>query len=98
MNRNRNIYKQVSVLLQVARGPLCALWECPHVSSDGGDLDHVLPLPSPHVLVHHQALVPREEHVVPPQLVPCQADVGTALLPVINQGCRSPHRLCHAWS
>jgi hypothetical protein len=40
-------------------GRLCALWECPHVSSDGGDLDHILPLLSPRVLVH---LVPGLEH------------------------------------
>ena len=68
------ICTDVSVALTSCCGRLCALWECPHVSSDGGDLDHVLPLLSPRVLVHHQALVPRE---VPPQL-PCQADVGTA--------------------
>ena len=68
------MYKCPLCALTSCCGRLCALWECPHVSSDGGDLDHILPLLSPRVLVHHQALVPRE---VPPQL-PCQADVGTA--------------------
>ena len=91
------MYISLCCSYELLSGPLCTVG-VPSCLLSGGDLDHVLPLPSPHVLVHHQALVPREEHVVPPQLVPCQADVGTALLPVINQGCRSPHRLCHAWS
>ena len=53
------ICTDVSVALTSCCGRLCALWEGPHASSGGGDLDHTLPLPSPHVLVH---LVPGPEH------------------------------------
>ena len=53
------MYKRLCCSYELLSGLLCALWECPHASSGGGDLDHVLPLPSPRVLVH---LVPGPEH------------------------------------
>jgi hypothetical protein len=69
-----------------------------HGGLDVASLTLALPTTSMHLLVSedaiklpvHALLVLSEGDVIPLQLVPGQADVGTALLPRINQGCRSP--------